>query len=125
MAAAKGTYDGTGTTINLYNPGDIEAEWQAFYTMTSAGCALTSISLNDGEGQMVFKTISRKNTNDAYLRINSRTQLIEGCDSNKVPTGSLYNDCFIAGDFFKIPLGTSTFVSNTSCVEIKYSYLYY
>lgn len=125
MAASKGSYDGTGTTISLYNPGDIETDWQAFYTMTSAGCALNNISLNNGEGQMVFSTIARKNTNDAYLRLNSRTQLIEGCDSSKNPTGTLYNDSLTAGDFFKIPLGTSSFVSNTSCSEIRYNYLYY
>ena len=125
MASTQGSYDGTGTTISLFNPGDIETDWQAFYTMTSSGCALTSISLNNGEGQMAFSTISRKDANDAYLRLNSRTGLIEGCDSNKVPTGTLYNDCLVAGDFFKIPLGSSTFVSNTSCAEIKYNYLYY
>lgn len=125
MLSARGTYDGTGTSITLYNAGDIETDWQAFYTMTSSGCALTSISLNNGEGQMAFSAISRKDSSDAYLRLNSRTQLIEGCDSNKVPTGTLYNEHLTAGDFFKIPLGESTFVSNTSCAEIKYTYLYY
>ena len=125
MKSTKGIYDGTGTTLALYNPGDIETDWQAFYIMTSEGCALTSISLNNGEGQMAFSNITRKKDSDAYLRLNSRTQLIEGCDSNKVPTGSLYNEFFTAGDFFKIPLGESTFVSNTSCAEIKYTYLYY
>lgn len=125
MATTQGNYDGTGTSINLYNPGDIEADWQAFYAMTSSGCALNSISLNNGEGQMAFSSISRKNSNDAYLRINSRTQLIEGCNSSKEPTGTLYNDCLVAGDFFKIPLGQSTFESNTACAEIKYSYLFY
>lgn len=125
MLTAAGSYDGTGTSISLYNAGDIEADWQAFYTMTSSGCALTSISLNNGEGQMAFSAITRKNSNDVYLRINSRTGLIEGCDLNKVPTGTLYNNFLIAGDFFKIPLGESSFISNTSCVEIKYNYLYY
>ena len=125
MAATKGNYDGAGTTISLLNAGDIEADWQAFYTMTSTGCALTSISLDNGRGQMAFSAIPRKNSNDAYLRLNSRTQLIEGCDSNKQPTGTLYNDCFIAGEFFKLPLGESTFTSNTACAEIKYNYLYY
>lgn len=125
MKATQGNYDGTGTTISLYNAGDMETDWQAFYTMTAAGCALTGISLNNGEGQMAFSPIARKNSNDVYLRINSRTNLIEGCDADKNPTGSLYNEYLIAGDFFKIPLGESEFVSNTSCVEIKYDYLYY
>lgn len=125
MARTKGSYDGTGTSINLYNPGDLEADWQAFYTITSVGSALTSISLDNGRGEMAFSAISRKNNNDTFLRLNSRTQLIEGCNSDKIPTGSLYNEFFIAGEFFKIPLGESTFVSNTSCAEIRYNYLYY
>ena len=126
MKPTRASYDGTGTTINLYNAGDLETDWQAFYPINSSGSALTSISLNNGvDGQMVFSSISRKKTNDAYIRINSRTNLIEGCDSSKIPTGSLYNEFLVAGDFFKIPLGESTFVSNTDCNEIKYDYLYY
>ena len=126
MKPTRASYDGTGTTINLYNAGDLETDWQAFYPINSSGSALTSISLNNGvDGQMVFSSISRKKTNDAYIRINSRTNLIEGCDSSKIPTGSLYNEFLVAGDFFKIPLGESTFVSNTGCSEIKYDYLYY
>ena len=126
MKPTRASYDGTGTTINLYNAGDLETDWQAFYIINSSGSALTSISLNGGvDGQMVFSSISQKKTNDAYIRINSRTNLIEGCDSSKIPTGSLYNEFLVAGDFFKIPLGESTFVSNTGCNEIKYDYLYY
>ena len=126
MKPTRASYDGTGTTINLYNAGDLEADWQAFYIINSSGSALTSISLNGGvDGQMVFSSISQKKTNDAYIRINSRTNLIEGCDSSKIPTGSLYNEFLVAGDFFKIPLGESTFVSNTDCNEISYDYLYY
>lgn len=126
MKSTRASYDGMGTTINLYNAGDIETDWQAFYLINSFGSALTSISLNSGvDGQMVFASISRKNINDAYIRINSRTNLIEGCDSSKNLTGSLYNEFLVAGDFFKIPLGESTFVSDTGCSEIKYDYLYY
>ena len=126
MKPTRASYDGTGTTINLYNAGDLETDWQAFYIINSSGSALTSISLNGGaDGQMVFSSISQKKTNDAYIRINSRTNLIEGCDSSKIPTGSLYNEFLVAGDFFKIPLGESTFVSNTDCNEIRYDYLYY
>ena len=126
MKPTRASYDGTGTTINLYNAGDLETDWQAFYIINSSGSALTSISLNGGvDGQMVFSSISQKKTNDAYIRINSRTNLIEGCDSSKIPTGSLYNEFLVAGDFFKIPLGESTFVSNTGCNEIRYDYLYY
>ena len=128
MLSTQGTYDGTGTSINLYNAGDIEADWEAFYTINSSGCALTSITLSTTAGQIAqlgFTSISRKSSSDSYIRLNSRTQLIEGCDSNKKPTGTLYNEFNNAGEFFKLPLGASTFVSNTACAEIKYNYLYY
>jgi len=134
MARTKGEYDGTDAgTIKVYNAGDIETDWQAFYQINNAGCALRDIILSKGStviGQMHFSQIAQKNTNDAYIRVNSRTQLIEGCDSNKEPTGSLYNEYFTAGDFFKIPLGEFDFESHgallaTPCVEIKYTYLYY
>ena len=135
----QGIYDNIGvagsTNILLYNAGDIETDWQAFYTVTQSGCALRSITLTKSEqggsqtteGTMVFSEITRKNSNDAYIRINSRTNLIEGCDNNKNPTGSLYNEFLTAGDFFKIPLGEHTFTSNNEapCVDIRYNYLYY
>lgn len=61
MKPTRASYDGTGTTINLYNAGDLETDWQAFYIINSSGSALTSISLNGGaDGQMVFSSISQK-----------------------------------------------------------------
>ena len=133
MLENKGEYDGTGTIIKLYNAGDIETDWQAFYAIAQEGtCALRSITLTSGiqgggqtEGTMAFSPITRKNNTDEFIRINSRTNLIEGCDSNKNPTGSLYNEFLYAGDFFKIPLDKHTFTSDVSCAEIRYNYLYY
>ena len=129
------TYDGTGAYINLYNAGDIETDWQAFYQMNNAGCDLRNITLNNSLDQRIgviqlSPITEQKNENDVFLCLNSRTQLIEGCDSNKVPTGTLYNDYFSSGEFFKIPLGASSFISSgaessTPCQEIKYTYLYY
>lgn len=137
MARTKGNYDEPGgqgsATINLYNPGDIETDWQAFYLINASGCALQSIRLkinNVDQAIMTFATMgedSRKSISDAYLRVNSRTNLIDGCDANGNPTGTLYNEYLTAGDFFKIPLGESQLVSNNTapCYIIKYNYLYY
>lgn len=127
MLEHQGNYDGTGTDLLLYNAGDIEADWQAFYTLEEAA-KLSIIVLNDGEGQMGFDPITSKGPNDVYIRLNSRTNLIEGCDENKIPTGTLYNEFFVAGEFFKIPprQEDSTFSSGqASCAEIRYNYLYY
>lgn len=136
MAPTKGEYDGTNNaTIKVFNPGDIETDWQAYYEFTSGGlCPLRMIQLEkDGTpiGTLGFSSIVRKNENDAFLRINSRTQLVEGCDSNCIPTGTLYNEFNINGEFFKIPLGEYDFNSygdnNTTvaCCGIQYTYLYY
>lgn len=137
MKSTQGNYDNVGVSgsadILLYNAGDIETDWQAFYTIDQNGsCALRSITLKKGEqpggqteGTMVFSSITKKNQNDAFIRINSRTNLIEGCNSSKEPTGSLYNEFLTAGDFFKIPLDGHHFISNTECVDIRYNYLYY
>ena len=135
MARTKGNLDGTGGVITVYNPGDIEADWQAFYLMTDGGCALRSITLetdNTTEGTMLFSSINtRKSSSDYYLRVNSRTNLIDGCDQQGNPTGTLYNEFLTAGDFFKIPIGEFYFNSygdssqEITCEEIKYNYLYY
>ena len=126
MLSEQGTYDKTNeTTIHLYNAGDIETDWQAFFTMDAA-TSLSSIYLDEGNGQMTFSGITPKSQNDVYIRINSRTNLIEGCDISKEPTGTLYNEFITAGDFFKIPLGEHDFCSGeTPCAEVRYNYLYY
>lgn len=133
MLETQDVYDGTGANIHLYNAGDIEADWQAFYEINQSGrCPLSSITLatpspnSQTEGVMAFSTITQKKQGDVYIRINSRTNLIEGCNSSKEPTGTLYNEFLTAGDFFKIPLGKHEFNSSgVSCAEIRYNYLYY
>jgi len=133
LLASKGQYDGTGTTIKLYNPGDLETDFMGYYAISEEGCALTQINLqkdNSTIAQLNFSTITRKNSSDAFIRINSKTNLIEGCDSNYEPTGSLYNEFIVSGDFFKIPLISLTDNYNygsvgAGCTEIKYDYLYY
>lgn len=125
MKSTQGEYDGTGEVILLYNGGDLETDWIAYYEFTDGECELTQITLNNGtDGILNLASIINQN-DDAYLRINSKTNLIEGCDSDKLPTGTLYNQFITSGDFFKIPLGESTFTSNIDCESIKYDYLYY
>ena len=63
---------------------------------------------------------------DAYIRINSKANLIEGCSDNYSLTGTLYNKLITSGDFFKIPLGESQLISvGAECSKIEYDYLYY
>ena len=41
-------------------------------------------------------------TRDTYIKIDTKTYTIEGCDENYNPTGTLYNDCITKGNFFTL-----------------------
>lgn len=123
LLPTQGNYDGTGAEINLYNPGDLETDFFAYYARTSLK-ALTKISINSNILNFDFSNNDR--ITDTYIRINSKANLIEGCDENFKPTGTLYNKFITSGDFFKIPTGESQLLSvNANCVKIEYDYLYY
>lgn len=123
LLPTQGIYDKTGATIYLYNPGDLETDFFAYYARTSLK-ALTKISINSNILNFDFSNNDR--FTDTYIRINSKANLIEGCDENFKPTGTLYNKFITSGDFFKIPTGESRLLSvNANCVKIEYDYLYY
>lgn len=123
LLSTQGSYDGTGTTINLYNPGDLETDFFAYYARTSLS-TLTKIYINSNI--LNFDFSNNDNVTDTYIRINSKANLIEGCDENFKPTGTLYNKFITSGDFFKIPTGESQLLSvGANCVKIEYDYLYY
>ena len=109
----------------------------AFYNFTDSSLDLRSISL--GSDILTFTSDSTvaisipAQDGDYGIRINSKTNLIEGCDSSGNLTGTLYNNYIYSGDFFKIPISTSssdvyhfiTTPTTTSCNSIEYNYLYY
>ena len=123
LLITQGGYDGTGAEINLYNPGDIETDFFAYYARTSLK-RLTKIYINSNI--LNFNFSNNDNVIDTYIRINSKANLIEGCDENFKPTGTLYNKFITSGDFFKIPTGENQLLSvGANCVKIEYDYLYY
>ena len=123
LLTTQGGYDGTGAEINLYNPGDIETDFFAYYARTSLK-RLTKIYINSNI--LNFNFSNNDNVIDTYIRINSKANLIEGCDENFKPTGTLYNKFITSGDFFKIPTGENQLLSvGANCVKIEYDYLYY
>lgn len=123
LLTEQGNYDGTGATINLYNPGDLETDFFAYYARTSLA-KLSRVYI--GSNILSFDFNSNDNVTDTYIRINSKANLIEGCDENFQPTGTLYNKFITSGDFFKIPTGESQLLSvGANCVKIEYDYLYY
>lgn len=123
LLTTQGDYDGTGANINLYNPGDVETDFFAYYARTSLK-RLTKIYINSNI--LNFNFSNNDNVIDTYIRINSKANLIEGCDENFKPTGTLYNKFITSGDFFKIPTGENQLLSvGANCVKIEYDYLYY
>lgn len=123
LLTTQGDYDGTGAEINLYNPGDVETDFFAYYARTSLK-RLTKIYINSNI--LNFDFSNNDNVIDTYIRINSKANLIEGCDENFKPTGTLYNKFVTSGDFFKIPTGENQLLSvGANCVKIEYDYLYY
>lgn len=138
LKSKQGNYDtcvvsGTTGTIPIYNGGDIETDWKLYVPITSSGCALNKISIQKDAAtplyEMNFSNISRQSSKDTLIRINSQTNLIEGCNEKKEPTGTLYNQFIISGDFFKIPLGEFSFMvegfTTNSNISLQYDYLYY
>lgn len=108
----------SGTSIVLKNPGDLETDINIITTATSGTFQISG----DTTRKIVLSNFSRV-SGDAKIRINSSTHLIEGLNSNNVPTGNLYNKYISSGDFFKVPLGNSTLTGPSMTVE--YDYLYY
>lgn len=108
----------SGTSIALKNPGDLETDINIITTATSGTFQISG----DTTRKIVLSNFSRV-SGDAKIRINSSTHLIEGLNSNNVPTGNLYNKYISSGDFFKVPLGNSTLTGPSMTVE--YDYLYY
>lgn len=120
----------SGDPITIYNPGDLETDFKAFYTSSALPSAIILVGTGDVYlGQISFGTISMKGS-DQYICVNSRTNLIEGYESlSGAPTGNLYNQYITSGDFFKLPVTTDGTVqfesSGASCAKLDYDFLYY
>jgi hypothetical protein len=146
----QGEYDHYNSSqIKLYNPGDLPTDWIAYYSFEDEDAGteaqaerLYCINFGNNESyKLCFNSIQRQE-GDSYIGINSKTQLIEGYRGTLgvtgfKRTGHLYNNYIQSGDFFKIPLGESTFYSysdpthvigenpDVNCSYIDYYYLYY
>ena len=109
MKETQGVYDILNDNKNqilLYNPGDIEAEFQLKVEFDESGALPKfGISLDNYPGRALsFKDISRQGS-DKYIQIDSKLNLVEGYNEDGTKSGNLYNKYIIAGHFFKIPNG--------------------
>lgn len=118
----------------LQNLGDLDAPFKILFEITTS---LTDINLRlttnesivaDRKtlGRLKLTGITQKKDTDKYICIDSRTNLIEGLDSDYNKTSTLYNSCITIGDFFLLPPGETIIDSNSvKWHKIQYHALYY
>ena len=127
--------------INLYNPGDLETDFEVTIPFTEDSISnlkfyLSSFNTTLVNYQLLFNNNILKKGNDAAIKINSMNNLVYGVDSveNGKPTGNIYNDSIIGGHFFKIPVTyrgeenysvVSLQLGSISNAYIKYNYKFY
>lgn len=123
----------------VYNPGDLPTDWVA--TVSCAGTSYLKLELID-ENQAAAESLTLDGisfvSDDVYLQVDSAKNLVYGLDANQTKTGNLYNKYITDGDFFKIPVSTSsesiqTIIALTStdtsvvgaALHVDFNYLYY
>lgn len=120
-------------SIKLYNAGDIETHFQFKINFIEGKIPGSKIYIDgDSSRQISWKEMAAKK-NDAYVKINSKLNIIEGYSEKGVKTGNVYNQYIMAGSFFKIPLGDSVLVidnsaniaNNLELNPIEYDYYYF
>jgi hypothetical protein len=79
------------------------------------------VTANDNIRILRFDNGIDLKTGDTHFLVSSKTNLVEGVDTNGNKTGNVYNQFITAGDFFKIPVGTSTFFGGG---DLYYNFLY-
>lgn len=122
----KGTTISANGSATLVNSGDVETDSLIWIDLSGVSVN-TQYTVSIGGKSLKFKIASKK-TGDYYICFNSRTNLVEGYSGTSTavgtPTGTLYNDAIISGDFLKIPTGNSTFTSTVKA-KVQFSELYY
>ena len=127
--------------INLYNPGDLETDFEVTIPFTEESINnlkfyLSSFNTTLVNYQLLFNNNILKKGNDAAIKINSMNNLVYGVDSveNGKPTGNIYNEYITGGHFFKIPVTykseedysvVSLQLGSISNAYIKYNYKFY
>lgn len=120
------TYSAAGGVIN--NTGDLPANVQIIYNLENVSGDLT-LELREKQdgvdiGQLNIVGLERQ-TGDAYMMVNTQTQLLEGLDTQMKKTGNLYNKYIDTGDFFWPPVGRSYLFSSLPFESANYTPLYY
>ena len=132
LKVLQGNYDKlNGREVLLYNPGDIESHFQFRLNFINGKIPTGKINLNNNsDRQLLWGEITAEGM-DAYIKINTKLNLIEGYNSSGFKTGNVYNKYITAGEFFKIPLGEDRLIVEQSVLgaisnqPIEYNYYYF
>ena len=118
-------YINTGE-IRLWNGGQLSTNFNLYIPLTEGSNIIAGCTIVLGNEKIVLKEIV-KQKEDAKIRINTKTNLIEGVDKNNKITGSIYNKYIEKGGFFTIPIGESILKTSGGIPEeeIEYKFLYY
>ena len=129
--------DVTGTSsINIYNAGDVATDWCAYFSSGVNSITFKPNANDNFNDDVTTATLTFTNmpspttVGGTYIRVNSKTQLVEVCDSYFEPTGVLFNKYISGGDFFRIPVSPTPLnyykvTSDANIVKFDYNYLYY
>lgn len=121
------TYSSTSGEFLLYNGGHLPTDFKLSIPFGVSNIIQPVRIALAPIGNLYLKEITKIKETDAKIRINTKTNLIEGINSNDELTGSIYNKYIEKGMFFKIPLGESTLSLTKGIGEatIEYNFLYY
>ena len=128
--------------INLYNPGDLETDFEVTIPFINSSISNLKFYLSSSNTtlvnyQLLLANSIPKKGSDAAIKINTSNNLIYGVDSldeNSKPTGNIYNEYITGGHFFKIPVTykseedysvVSLQLGKISNAYIKYNYKFY
>lgn len=129
---AQGLYDKLqgANSIKLYNPGDLESHFMLRFDFQNGKIGAGQISISQDSGRLLnWKEITAEK-NDAYVKFNTKLNLIEGYRADNIKSGYIYNQYISDGTFFTIPQGESTlviadaasYVKSSSPIEYNYYY---
>ena len=132
LKEVQGIYDKLqgANSIKLYNPGDLESHFMLRFDFQNGKIGAGQISISQDSGRFLnWKEITAEK-NDAYVKFNTKLNLIEGYRADNIKSGYIYNQYISDGAFFTIPQGESTlviadaasYVKSSSPVEYNYYY---
>lgn len=112
----------------LANDGELEGDISLIYKIDdiTSGIIIQLRENRNGDniGLLTLSNIQAI-PGDTYIQINSYTNLIEGLDASFKKTNTLYNKYITAGDFFKVPIGTSYLLTDKKFISSQITPLYY